>query len=564
MVTMAGRPEVVKPGAVQWALALACTLLWVAKFWLIPRLNINWDEFLFLSQVHAATRGELTQGLQNSYTHLFAWLPYLPGDEISQIRVARVLMVVLLGVSALLVQRLASRWFAPEAAWTAALAFLALWPTLKHGGSFRADSLLLPLGMGALVALTSPRLTDRGRGLTAGVLLGCATAVSIKAVLLAPVVAALGIAHAGGWRRALRPMLWLAGAALLTATVVLVLHALTIGTHGAGRSSELASDAWGKMVRDAPWVPQMATLREMLIQDLPLWLIAAGGLGWTLWRRMWAVAACVLAMLPVLFYRNSYAYYYVVMWGPACVVIAAATTGLRELASRVARPVYATAITLGLAAAFCLQGLRQLSQLSEPRQAEQARVVAAVHQIFPMPVAYIGHSGMIASFRKVNFFMSSWGMENYVAGGRPFMQRTVERNRPPLVVASRPVLRPGTAAFAALLPEDQEIIQYMYQPYWGPIRVAGAAATLTGADTMTLQLPFGGRYRVESAQPLQVDGTQVDPGAVIEVDDARRFVQVQAGSRPTTTSPLSVRLLWAEARPAPPDPPTDLDFFDAL
>jgi 4-amino-4-deoxy-L-arabinose transferase-like glycosyltransferase len=215
-VTMAGRPGLVKPRVVQWVLVLACLFFWVTKFWLIPRLNINWDEFFFLSNVHAATRGELTQSLQTFYTRLFAWLPGMSGDEIDQIRVARVLMVALLGFSALLVQRLAARWFPPAAAWTAALAFLAMWPTLKHGGSFRADSLLLPLQLAALVVLTHPRHSDRNRGLGAGVLLGLATAISIKAVLLAPVVAVLGMEHLREWRRGLWRLVWLGAAALIS------------------------------------------------------------------------------------------------------------------------------------------------------------------------------------------------------------------------------------------------------------------------------------------------------------------------------------------------------------
>ena len=70
-VTMAERPELVKPGAAQWVVALACALLWIAKVWLIPQLNINCDEAHSISKVHASTRGELTKGPQTSRTHLF-------------------------------------------------------------------------------------------------------------------------------------------------------------------------------------------------------------------------------------------------------------------------------------------------------------------------------------------------------------------------------------------------------------------------------------------------------------------------------------------------------------
>ncbi len=345
---MAGRPEDVKSGAAQWGLGLACALLWAAKIWLIPRLNINWDEFYFLSNVHAAARGELTHGFQTAYTHLFTWLPHMAGDEISQIRAARLVTVVLLGISALLIQRLSMRWFTPAAAWTAALAFLAMWPSLKHGGSFRADSLLLPLQLGALLALTSSRLSDRHRGVGAGVLLGCATAITVKAVLLAPVVAAFAIGDRGEWRRGLQRLSWLAAAALATAAALLGAHYLSIQTQGGGAAAAAAQNAWQKTIQNSPWLPQIATLRAMMREDLAFWAVAVAGLCWALWRRMWSVAASVLALLPILFYRNSYPYYYVVMWGPACLLFGAASAGIFEFASRVARPTYATVAMLAL------------------------------------------------------------------------------------------------------------------------------------------------------------------------------------------------------------------------
>ena len=561
---MAGRPELVKSRVVHCVLVLACLFLWMTKVWLIPRLNINWDEFFFLSNVHAATRGELTQSLQTFYTHLFAWLPWLSGDEIEQIRAARVLMVALLGVSALLVQRLAARWFPPAAAWTAALAFLAMWPTLKHGGSFRADSLLLPLQLAALVVLTQPQQSDRNRGLGAGVLLGFATAITIKAVLLAPVVAVLGIGELREWRRGLLRLSWLAAAALVTAAALLAAHRLSLEGTDAGAFGAAAEGAWRTTIDDAPWFPQIETLKGLLREDLAFWLVAGAGLAWALWRRLWPVAACALALLPVVFYRNSYSYYYVVMWAPACLTIAAAAAGTHEMAARVARPWIAGTAAFMLAALLGAQGVRQLYGLSYPRQLEQRELVAAVHTIFPEPVPYIDHSGMIASFRKVNFFMSTWGVEGYLARGRPFMPRAVASFRPPLLIENRSELIPGTRRFGMLLAQDRELIESLYQPYWGPIRIAGAAATIRGPEAVVLQLPFEGSYRLESAHAVRIDGRYVQPGAAIDVSPDRLAVSVVAAIHSDSDTPLTVRLLWATAGQPPAHPPWSRDYYDGL
>ncbi len=558
---MAGHPGLVKPEATQWVLALGCASLWTMKFWLISRLNINWDEFYFLSLVHAGSRGELAQGLQTFHTHLFAWLPGLSGDEITQIIAARVLMVALLGVNALLIQRLASRWYPPTAAWTAVLAFLALWPTLKHGGSFRADSLLLPLQLGALLILTDPRRSDRGRGLIAGMLLGIASAITIKAVLLLPVVLVLGIGELREWRRGVQRLAWLAGAALSTAAILLGAHFLSITEQGA-TASRAVQGAWQKTIGESPWFPQMDVLQSMFREDRIFWLTAGFGLGWALWRRQWGPAACAMALLPVVFYRNSYAYYYVVMWGPACITIAAASAGLLELISRRLPPLAGHMAVLSLAVLLGMLGASRLPSLLVPRQGAQRELVAAVHSIFPNPVAYVDHSGMIASFRKANFFMSSWGVEGYIAAGQPFMPRAIARHQPPLLIANRPVLTPGTYNFGRLLPQDQRLIESGYLPYWGPIRIAGAATHLQDATTTTLRLPLPGLYRLESPRPVRLNGSVMPSGAVFTAGEDQLEVAVAIAE--TLDEAVPVRLIWAAARPAPASPPSSLAYYDPL
>jgi hypothetical protein len=316
-------------------------------------------------------------------------------------------------------------------------------------------------------------------------------------------------------------------------------------------------------MRDLPWFPQARTLREMLYVDRAFWLVAAAGLGWALYRRLWPVAACALALLPVVFYRNSFVYFYVPMWAPACVLFAAAFAGVRELASRGARPMIASVASLSLAALLGAHGLRQLPYLAIPRQDEQRELVAAVHAIFPEPVAYIDHSGMIASFRKANLFMTSWAMQGYLDNGRPFMPTAIARFRPPLLIGNRGELIPGTRVYGRLLAEDRAIIESGYQPYWGNLRIAGAAATIDGSQPVALELPFGGRYRLESLQAVRIDGHLVEPGAVIEVSDDRLKVVASTSTTATSGEPLAMRLLWADARPPPPAP-TSVDYYDGL
>lgn len=553
-----------------------------AKLVLLREINLNWDEFYFLTHVHSLVRGELAFGLQTAYAQLFRWLPGIGGDEIAQLTVARGVMWALLAIGAVQLYRLARRWFEPSAATLAVVSFLALWPTLRHGAAFRADSMLLPLELAALLALTHPTHDPRRRALRAGAWLGLATALTLKAALLAPLVAALlalratapgydprtrGLAGAPGTalRRFLVPGLWLVLAATVVAAVALGLHfALLDATASkASPAAAAAGSAWQRTVSGAEFAPRAETWRALAAADVTWWLGAALGMAWCAATRRWSALACALALLPVLFYRNAFAYYYVPMCAPASVLLAAAwealATGLRRIA-----PARSAELALGaLAFATVARGLVQANELHLPRQQVQRAIVAAVHEVFPQPVPYFDHSGMIASFRKANFFMSGWGVAEYRAAGRPFVAPAFVRERPPLLVANRGAIVPGgSAAREELLPADRELLERSYLRYWGPIYVAGAAAMLTAQHEARLELPFPGRYRLESVAAIELDGQRLAPGEVVEVD-AARLQRVARQLAPGAAS-LEVRLVWADAQPAPRRPLPEGWIYDSL
>jgi hypothetical protein len=552
-------------GAERRPLLLACgavIALLAAKAALIWRINVNWDEFYFLTTVHALVRGELHQPLQTAFAHLFTWLPGL-GDEMTQIAVARMLMLALLAWSAVLIAKLASRWVSPSFAWFAPLCFLANSYVMRHGGSFRVDSLLLPLGLLILLWLTSPATgaAERRATVGAGVSLGLALAASFKAILIGPVAAGV-VLGAEGWR-ASRPavrrlvLFGLIGAA--TAVILLLLHRWSLPMGPAVDAESFATRAVRKTLIEVPFFPRWDYLQPTLRVDKATWLLVAGGAVAALWRRNWAVLACGLSLLPLLFYRNAFPYYYLIMLAPACVLAAFA---LQELHS-VVRQRSASATKWVVVAVFLplvVQALVTLHFMRGNEQAGQRATIAAVHRVFPQPVPYIDHSGMIASFRKVNFFMSSWGVESYLARGRSFMREAIDQYRPPLLLANRGELEPGTRIFSWLLPEDQALVQ-RYVRYWGTIYVAGAHVIVPVSDTVTAYVPFPGRYRLESTAAVRVDGVERAPGDTLDL--TRDSAEI-AGLAQPGEAPQVVRLIWADAKPAPTNEPLPMVLYRGL
>ena len=200
--------------------------------------------------------------------------------------------------------------------------------------------------------------------------------------------------------------------------------------------------------------------------------------------------------------------------------------------------------------------------------------MAGVHAIFPQPVPYLDHSGMLASFPKANFFMTSWGMERYLEDGRGFVRDALLLRRAPLLIENRAELRPGTARYGLLLAQDRALIERFYQPYWGPVRIAGVRLDVAAGAAMLVELPFPGEWRLRSTQPFSIDGRRVAPGEVFRVDAA---AAATAGGFPTVsvvlpdkdsaaTPPKAAQfsVIWAGAGAPPPGPVPHPILYDRL
>lgn len=542
-----------------WLVLLAaCVVLLVWKAWTIWRLNVNWDEFYFLTHVHALLRGDLAISFQTAYAQLFRWLPWVGDTELPQIHAARLVMLALLVLTVVQITRLAARWVSPGAAMVAALAFLCALPTQRHGASFRVDSMLVPLLLGAILLLTRPRQSRRA-DIGAGVLCGVGIAMSAKMALFAPLlVACVFLSDSAGMRLsrlrsgAIRCLL-IGAVTLVVAATLIALHQLTLEAPPAESAVTFADRAVGKTILETTFVPAVAHLRNLVREDWLVWALIALGGTIALYRRRWQMAALVLALLPILFYRNAFPYFYVVMLAPPVVLTALVVEELRALVRRRQDSSMDAWVPTVCGAMLALQGAVRLPLLSYDEQQNQREVLRAVHAIFPHAVPYIDHCGMVATFHKVNIFMSTWGMEDYRRHATPFVVPALRAYRPPLLVVTRAFLDPRLPQSQALLPEDRELIERLYQPYWGPIFIAGARAELVPGETLAVELPFPGSYRVVSDEPVVIDGLARSQGDVVDI--AGTSVSIVRRLPAADSRSLVVQLLWADARSPPSQSP---------
>ncbi|KRG69960.1 ArnT family glycosyltransferase [Pseudoxanthomonas dokdonensis] len=541
-------------------LLVACLLLLAAKAVLLSRININWDEFYFLSELMKFHRHELSSPLQTQYVHLFGWLVHIKGDEVAQILAARVAMVCLLALTCVSLWYLACRWASRSTSLIAPLAYLSTLPVMLHGASFRSDSMLVLLGCAATGVIS--RGVKPARLVITAVLLGLAGTITIKAAFLIPVLAGIILfegAEAPGqrtpwWRRV--KALFLLG--LISASVFLVLlaaHSQSLGVDIA-LAHTTVNNAVTTTLLEAEPLPGSRYLTRLWFENRFYWLLLLAGAVAAVIRRNSSALACALSLLPIVLYRNAFPYYFVVMLATASALIPLAVDALtRTTVSKFGR--FGYLLPLLLAIPLLLQARGTYLQLQQDTLARQRQLISAVHQIFPQTVSYIDHSGMIASFSKANFFMTRWGMGDYRARGEPFMPMALARYHPPLLLANRPLLDPDKSAFQQLLPADRALIQQHYLRYWGPIFVAGGRLRVTDRDEHLLRLPFGGRYRLTTNQDVMVNGEKRQTGDILEVaDDATRLAisPLDAGSQGRA---LELQLMWAAAGPPPSQaPPT--------
>ncbi|MFN4358642.1 hypothetical protein [Sphingopyxis alaskensis] len=511
---------------------------------LIFNRPVNWDEFFHLSEAHAFRNGHLTEVLQVLYARAFFWLPMLPFDSIGQIQVARLFMLGFELATVMAIYGVARHFVDNIPAALAALAYLTGGYILQHGFSYRADPMAAAFLMGAMWILVSSRLDFRAI-FAAAALAALALLSTIKIIFYIPAFAALAWLR---WREAVSPRVVLArlallgGATMLFSLLLLTASIYSLPVEGSGSVARTVSTS-GTMMFDEGLFPRgpyilgaiaTAPLLAALLMGTPSALIRAAI------PSRWRIVqfALLLPLASVVVYRNAFPYFYVFIVPPAAV---AAAFAVKAILQRISVPV--------LCVAFVANAL--VMSLATPRGVldNQREVIAAVHRIFPEPVAYFDFPGMIVDYPKANFFMTTWGMRKYWTGKEESFVDVMAHKTVPLLILNDETLtsnQTGPTPVRVLKPADGLALRDAFIPHWGPLWVAGRRFPSGSApQDFTIYVP--GPYTVE-ASSARIDGRLIVPGQSLKLERGiHRFEPVQAGE---------TRLRWGNNLRRPPVPYT--------
>lgn len=547
--------------AVMWLLLFLVVSLALLHFPLVFRLNINWDEFRFLSDVYRFQAGTLASPLQTFHVHLFGWLPHVGANEVDQVLGARVAYYALFMGSASLLFSIA-RWFLTNAAALfVLLCYLAYAEVIRHATSFRFDGLAVFFLLGALVFLMGRR--SRWKTAVAAALVAMAFLVTVKTIFYAPTLGlALLLGHRTGAAApgsvkkstghedpadAAGSGSGAAELARFTLCLAVVLTGLFL-LHRASLSPTAEPlavwEAGPRVIRLDRLFPARQYFYATVILNVVIWYLLAAGavtalLRW--WKgerhgqsRRWLIMlfGLLLPLGSLVIYRNAFPYYYAFIMPPALILCGLPFDELLR-ASRTRHRVGAwigLAVTVG--AVLITFGVHYRRYLP-PDIDVQRQVVEAVHEIFPEPVPYLDRGSMIASFPSAGFFMSTLGFERYLATGKPSFDVVLREDNPVFVLANHPALvldadvsGPAAPGPDRLREEDFRVLQDNFIHHWGPIWVAGKKIPAASQAPYEFEILIPGMYTLEAGEPVFIDGSLIEPESVVFLTPERHSMRV--------------------------------------
>jgi hypothetical protein len=547
------------------ALALALAL----KLVLIFRININWDEFYYLSFVQDYLRGTVSERFQTIHVHFFAWLPTVAEGEIAQILIARVIMACCAIGSALLLLGIARRFLSREGALFGVLGYLSTTAVIEHGTSFRTDSIATLLVLLSLFLLLRKPGGPRDAAL-AGIALAVAMMVTIKTAfyvaLIGPIIWCVG----SGSRDRVRLALAFGFSFGPVLGALYMLHGFTLAQPVIGGTTGYLRGTASKVFLEDGLMPRWPELLTDIAANPLYWFLAIQGavIAWRAasetgarWER-WLPLLLAVPILTPLIYRNAFAYYYTFILPPAAILAGLVYDRIRQQIARTTtlRSFRLLSLLILFQVGFLL--FRATANLPDAI-GPQRETLDVVHAVFPEPVPYIDGYGVVSSFPRAGFFMSSWGVDKYRGAGEPVFRDLAAKAQPPLLLADSPslygALVPGVIVVPerALLPEDIAFLQANYLQHWGMIFIAGKNIDLPpSGGAAEFEIAIGGDYRLVSNAPVLIDGIKRKPGDVVTLAIGTHRVDADPG-----TDHMSFR--WAAALPPPASEPTDIWTFFA-
>ena len=514
-VREAGRDELIVCGAI--------LLVVLGQVALIYTKAINWDEFLHYGIVYDLPRGRVVWDFQTIYARLFGWVPGAGRDIVDEILTTRFVMLGFELLAMAMVVLLARRFADRTAAALSGLLYISGGYTFLHGFSFRPDPMVAGMLMSCLYLMAAGRL-DPLRMIVVGVLVGFAGLANMKAIFYLPCFAGIALIQLAkdGTERS-KTLLRLAAipfVALVTFVGLHQLHKIGIATEqGTQRAitTRILSYVGGEESPRYQYSLAQAALAPLVTVGLLLLPFAWKGKSETM---KFALVGLVLPLVTLLFYRNTFPYYFAFILPPICVAIAVSLSLLLK------RYHVLTLVLVMLATPVVLW-----FKLDRDALGNQRFLLSEVHRLFPEPTGYLSYTGYVSDYpRVIPYLISGVGLKRYFAKGDPVIARAIERGEVGFVLADTNYISAaleGRMIPNSLMPADFRALATNFLHYRGPLWVYGKEVCAS-EDSQEVMLHRGGDYTVEGGNVV-ISKIAVLDGQTIRLDPGSYDIAITNG-----------------------------------
>lgn len=507
-----------------WLILAAIAAVILAQAVLVFAKSINWDEFLHFSQVYDLPRGRVIWAIQTLHARLFAWARWVPGDVIAQLEAARLGMLVFETVTAWMIV-LSSRLFVDrQIALLAGLAYVAGGYVFLHGFSFRPDPMAAATLLTALYLFARRDLSPPNILLT-GILIGVAGVMTIKSIFYLPCFAGVAWYRFAERTEGTRSTLARIAAIPLIAAIafygVFTLHRQGIATTQDATAAGVESTA-GSYVLSELFHGLHFTTRQALMAPVITIGILIIPLTWRRYKRSEKVAigGLLAPLATLIFYRNTFPYYFVFLLAPVCVGISPSIAAMARRYGSMKLMIVVLATPLALLAAEPYGVL-----------ARQRALIAEVHRLFPRETGYLAYTGFVPDYpRVIPTLISGVGLDFYYRQGKPVIAEAIERGDVGFVLADNPIVR---AAFAgkvvahSLQPQDFAALHGNFIHYESKLWIAGKMlCPASGEQAFRTYRP--GEHSLQGGSAI-IDGRRVAEGSSIALQPGLHRLDYASG-----------------------------------
>ena len=481
----------------------------LVQFVLVFVKGFNWDEFLHFGQVYDLRDGRLVWEFQTLHARLFAWVPLVASDLITQIQIARGVMLGFELVTVVAVVALARHLVDRQTALLAGLVYMTSGAVLQYGFSFRPDPMVTAALMTALCLLVTRKLTF-GMILATGVLIGLSGMSTIKSILYLPCFAGAAWMRLRAERRdRLSTGFKIAAIPFIAGAVFLAVFAFhTTGITGGEVASEALASRTSRFLGSGLFLRWPYTVDQFLVTP-----VLTIGLIMTVFtfnnrpaREKVFILGLLGPLLSLIFYRNTYPYFFVFLFAPLCVAVAPALGALKA--------------RYGLRMIMFVMALMPVALLvSQPYGliARQRAQIDEIHRLFPQPVGYLAYSSFVPDYpRIIPNLISGLGLKRYHDAGTPVIGDKIAAGEVAFVLAdSDPVtagLR-GERIPQTLQEKDFVMLHGNFLHYVEAIWLSGKLVCRAQGD-QSLRTVRPGPYTLDGGS-VTIDGMRIENGQTV-------------------------------------------------